>query len=83
MGNRRQARKIARKVFRKNIRLPKRIVVKKLANTVGQIVRRKRGRSVRPSHGFGFKKRRTAFAGRTRVGRTKFKRTRFGRRSRY
>lgn len=51
MGTSAQARRVARKVYRTNIRKPKKVVVKKLANTVGQIVRRKPGRRTRPSHG--------------------------------
>lgn len=58
MGTARQARRIARKTFRKAIRTPKRILAKKYANTIGQIVRRKRGRRTRPSRGWYRRRRR-------------------------
>lgn len=58
MASGRKARKISRKVFRKAMRTPKRVLAKKYANTVGQIVRRKPGRRTKPSHGWRRKRRR-------------------------
>lgn len=46
-----KARQIARRVYRKARRMPKKVLAKKYANTVGQIVKRKPGRRVKPSHG--------------------------------
>lgn len=52
-----KARKVSRAVYRKARKMPKKALAKKYANAVGQIVRRKPGKRVRPSRGKGFKRR--------------------------
>lgn len=53
-GSGKQAGRTARKVYRQALKMPKKRLAKKYANTVGQIVRRSGGKI---SHG-GYKKRR-------------------------
>ena len=52
MATGRQAKKVSKRVYRKALKTPKKILAKKYANTVGQIVRRKKGKRTKPSRGF-------------------------------
>ena len=58
MGTGYQASKIAKRTYRKALKMSKRRLAKKYANTVGQIVRKKKGRRTKPSRGFRRSKRR-------------------------
>lgn len=62
----RRANRIARRTFRKVLRLPKRVVAKKYANTAGQIAFR--SRRSRPSH--------KRFGSRRKFGQRRFNRNR-------
>lgn len=61
MASGRKAGKVARAVYRKARRMPKRVLAKKYANAVGQIVRKKPGKRVAPSRGRGFRRKRKAY----------------------